>query len=370
MVTSEMSARNLPRTVLLIATIVRQQLRPTPFDDGATGDSYAHLAALCAEGGLGLLLTHHANLRSPTTALAWRWHGAPTAQGQAPGWRALECSLAEVDLAYADLPQNFPEALAFKEALIAHKVPVINDLRLSDQLTDKALTYELFPEHVPTTWCTAEPDLKRRLRSVAIHPDLDLERLVLKPRFGERGRGISWTDPRGLPAHPDAARPDFIVQPFLETNGGIPELGIRDRHDLRLILCDGTIELCFARIPKAGSYVSNCSQGGREVCIDPDQLPARVKDFAARIDARLHEFGPRLYSLDLGIGRSGKIWIYELNTMPGIVWDDAVPENRPLHEAMHRVLARWMAAAIANRNYAVANGALSRDPAVAWAAAH
>ncbi|MEM7588438.1 MAG: hypothetical protein AAF560_33930, partial [Acidobacteriota bacterium] len=135
---------------------------------------------------------------------------------------------------------------------------------------------------------------------------------------------------------------DTIVQAFLETSSGIPELGIRERHDLRLILRDGEIVLAFARMPAESSYVSNCSQGGRELPLAVADLPLRVTRFAAEIDARLSRFGPRLYSLDLGVGRSGKIWIYELNTMPGIVWDDNLPQNKPLHRKMQSLVAGWL----------------------------
>ena len=98
----------------------------------------------------------------------------------------------------------------------------------------------------------------------------------------------------------------------------------------------------FARIPATGSYLSNFSQGGREVPIEIDDLPPRVTQFAADIDAQLGHFGPRFFSLDVGIGRSGKIWIYELNTMPDVVWDDRLPESKPLHRLMHELIAAWL----------------------------
>lgn len=323
-----------PASVLLIATNVRRDPQPSPFDDPATTDSYENLAVQCEALGLDLWLTHCANLRSERTALAWR--------RQRGRWRSAPCDLAEIDLAYADLPPSFPEARAFERALRSHSIPVVNDLRLSECATDKILTHELFPDHVPRTWSAAEPDLERVVRRAALHSDLDATRLLLKPRFGERGHGIFLVDPPGLSTHPAIGRRDYIVQPFLETNSGIPELGIRERHDLRLIVCDGRIELAFARLPESGSYLSNCSQGGRELPLDPEDLPPRPTELAQRIDEHLSRFGPRLYSLDIGIGRSGKLWIFELNTMPGIAWDDRVPENRPLHESMHRLVARWL----------------------------
>lgn len=321
-------------SVLLIATNVNRRPQPAPFDDAATADSHANLAGLCAALGLDLWLAHCASLRSEGAAVAWRWHGHR--------WQRMRCPLGEIDLAYADLPLGIPEARAFERALSAHSIPVVNDPRMSDCLTDKVATHDLFPNHVPTTWSAADPDLAQIVRQAELPADLDASRLFLKPRFGERGRGIFVTDLPGLSNHSVMGQADYIVQPFLETGSGIPELGIRGRHDLRLIVCNGRIELCFARQPGEGSYLSNCSQGGRELPLEPDRLPVRVTELARRIDERLSGFGPRLYSLDIGIGRSGKLWIFELNTMPGIAWDEHKPENRPLHEKMHRIVARWL----------------------------
>lgn len=336
------------QNALLIATIVRCSPHPLPLARREENESYGHLATLCADRGIDLHLAHYDNLSndlsndlsnnacSEASALAWAW--------RAGSWQLVDLPLAEVSLCYADLPPNLLGANAFRHAIEAHPISVVNALRLSDLLTDKLATHTFFENHIPLTVSADGPDLVGRLQSARLHPDLSTEKLFLKPRYGERGRGISVTDLDELAAYPASAETDYILQAFLETGSGIPELGIDERHDLRLILCNGEIVLAFVRMPAAGSYVSNCSQGGREVPIDVEQLPARVRRFAFDIDAQLDPFGSRLYSLDLGIGRSGKIWIYELNTMPGIVWDDDLPENKPLHRSMHHILAAWLAA--------------------------
>ena len=224
-------------------------------------------------------------------------------------------------------------------------IPVLNAFGLSDLLTDKLATHDHFEDLVPLTWSTETPDLVERLQAVRLHSDLSAEKLVLKPRFGERGRGIDFTQLHRLAESTALPHEDYILQAFLETCSGIPELDIEGRHDVRLILRDGEIALAFARLPASGSFISNCSQGGREIPLCVDDLQGRITDFAAVVDAQLSHFGSRLYSLDLGIGRSGKIWIYELNTMPGIVWDRRRSENMPLHREMHRTVADWLSTA-------------------------
>ena len=324
------------RCVLLIATIVRSSPQALPFETVDASSSYGHLAGLCAERGYDLCVTHYDNC-SGSKVLAWAWQNG--------SWHLTNLPLAKISLCYADLPDSFPGAKAFRRALESRSIPVVNALRLSDLLTDKLATHDFFEEHVPLTLRVDLPDLVDRLRDRRLHPDLSTGKLFLKPRYGERGKGLYVTDLAGLPGHPALGYADYILQAFLETRDGIPELGIHCRHDLRLIVCDGQVVLAFVRLPTGESLVSNCSQGGREVPLSVRRLPARIIRFACSVDARLQPFGPRLYSLDLGIGRTGKIWIYELNTMPGIVWDDLLPANKPLHQKMHRILANWLGSA-------------------------
>ncbi len=323
-----------PFKALLIATIGSRSRRPEPFEDAEANSSYANLAELLAGNGIDLHVAHYANLVSEQAVLAWNRRGS--------SWQAVDCRLGDLSLCYADLPMNFPEATKLKQALSGHPITIVNDLRLSDLFTDKLATWELFPTLVPATWKAGEPGVASRLRTQDLHPDLLLHKVFLKPRYGERGRGIRVTEPDKLADHPESSRSDYVIQPLLETRGGIPELGIRGRHDLRMIICDGDIVLAFARVAAEGSFLCSFHEGGREIRLDVDRLPGRLRDLAAMVDSQLLRYGPRLYSLDVGIGRSGKIWIYELNTMPGIVWDRRSAESVALHAGMHRVVARWL----------------------------
>ena len=323
-----------PCKALLIATIVHRSRGQTPFDDAAASSSYAHLAELLADYGIDLHLSHYANLVDEQHILAWNRRGS--------SWQAVHCHLGDLSLCYADLPVNFPEATELKQALGIHSMVIVNDLRLSDLFTDKLATWEFFPTLVPTTWNAGGHDVTARLHGDDLHPDLSLRKIFLKPRYGERSRGIRITGPNRLMEHLESGQPNYVIQPFLETHAGIPELGIQGRHDLRLILCNGEVVLAFVRVAAAGAYLCGFHQGGREIRVAPDRLPDRLLELAAMVDAQLAPYGPRLYSLDVGIGRSGKIWIYELNTMPGIVWDQQSAESRALHGKMHRIVAGWL----------------------------
>ena len=352
-----------PFKALLIATIVNRSRRPAPFEDAEANSSYAHLAELLAGYRIDLHVAHYANLVSEQRVLAWNRRGS--------SWQVVNCRLRDLSLCYADLPLNFPEATELRQALGAHPITIVNDLRLSDLFTDKLATWRFFPTLVPTTWNAGEPGVTERWRGDDLHPDLSVRKIFLKPRYGERSRGIRVTEPDKLADHPESGRSDYVIQPLLETRGGISELGIKGRHDLRLIVRGGDVALAFVRVAAEGSYLCGFHQGGREIRLDVDRLPGRLVELAATVDTRLLPYGPRLYSLDVGIGRSGKIWIYELNTMPGIVWDRRSAESRALHGRMHRVVARWLQGALArgaDRN-APAGAAAEARPAGPTAAA-
>ena len=320
--------------VLLISTAANNFRYQAPFSTRDENTSFSHLAMRCLAHGIDLHVTHGDNLIDRHTALAWVWRGV--------SWRWVDVRLEDVSLCYADLPPNPAGATAFRRALGTRAIPIVNSLQLSDLLTDKLATHNYFSEHVPLTWRAETPGLVSRLRPDRLHPDLSADKLFFKPRYGERGRGIYIADHAGLADHPALRFEDYLVQAFLETRSGIPELGISERHDLRLLLRNGELVQAFARVPATGSYLSNFSQGGRELPIKLDDLPSRIRQFAAEIDASLSDFGPRFFSLDVGIGRSGKIWIYELNTMPDVVWDDRLPEGKPRHRLMHELIAAWL----------------------------
>lgn len=322
---------------LIIVTIAQQTRRPRPFANADENASYGHLAGLCAERGMDLHVTHYHHLVGIESTFAWVWRDG--------AWQPIDLALSEVALCYADLPENDPKTHPFRQAFEVHPIKVVNAVRLSDLLTDKLATHAFFDGMVPSTWSADAPDLMGRLNRRPLHPDLATQKLFLKPRFGERGRDIHVIDRKGFVVPRSMRNRDYILQAFLETNHGFPELGIHGRHDVRLILRDGEIMLAFARVPEEGSYVSNCSRGGREIPLGIQQLPERLRQFATEVDTLLSDFGPRLYSLDVGVGRSGKLWIYELNTMPGIVWDSQLHENKPMHQEMHGIVADWLAKA-------------------------
>lgn len=320
--------------VLLIVTIASRSQQRAPFDSANTNDAYAHLCSLCAEANMNLYITHFDNILPDSTIFSWIYRDT--------AWELEELPISQFSLSYADLPPNETNANRLREMLIAHDVTIVNDLWISDALTDKVRTYELFPELIPATVDVADAVGMARLRELSTHPDLSLEKLILKPRFGERGKGIEVIDFSDLTSTRVLNKQDYIIQPFLESDAGIPELNIQGRHDLRMLVNNGEIIQLFVRVPAPNSHISSYAAGGKIQHFEVAQLPEKFREVALAVDERLNHFVPRLYSVDVGFGRSGKIWIYELNTMPGIVWEEEHMADKPKYIRVHKAITNML----------------------------
>lgn len=324
--------------ILLICTIAARSNQLMPFHSDDENAAYAHLSSLCTEAGMNLYISHFDNLCAGSFVLSWIY--------KAGSWQTKELPISEVSLSYADLPQNFPNANALRDKLIENEVKIFNDLELSDCLTDKVATYKMFPELIPPTFDTTNPDILSSLRKTAAHRDLNIEKLFLKPRFGERGKGIDVIDIAALSSEHVSNKHEYVVQALLESDAGVPELNIQGRHDLRMLVCNGEVIQLFVRIPAPDSYISNYASGGKILHFDVNRLPRKFHDVAMKIDETLRQYGPRLYSVDAGVGRSGKIWLYELNTMPGIVWESENAPDQSRYKRVHKAVVEMLKTAL------------------------
>lgn len=321
--------------VLLIVTLASRTPQAKPFNKENENRTYEHISLLCEKEGVNLYVSHFANTINSTAVLSWIFRNG--------AWNMVELPASEITVSYADLPQNFPEANELRNLLFNHGALFINDLQMSDILTDKMLTYKLLPDFIPPTFDTSEPDLSARLSAASNHPDLRTDKVIIKPRYGERGKGIEVIDLSEVDSVRVRNMKDYIVQPLIESQIGIPELNIKGRHDLRMLLHNNRIVQFYVRTPVNGSFISNKGHGGKLIYYGLEELPHRFRSLAAIIDKRLSQYIPRFYSIDIGVGQSNKIWIYELNTMPGIVWEEEdeldVQKNKDMHVVLTKLLS-------------------------------
>ena len=177
---------NKRSNVLLIVTLASRSKQARPFNAENENDAYAHLSSLCAEAGMNLYITHYDNMLPGSRMFSWIYKDG--------SWKKEKLYIPRISLSYADLPPNEATANVLRKMLVKYDVKIVNDLQLSDCLTDKVSTYKMFPELIPPTFDTTDPDVAVSLRELSTHPDLSFERLILKPRFGERGKGIEIID--------------------------------------------------------------------------------------------------------------------------------------------------------------------------------
>lgn len=329
--------KNEQTNVLLIVTLAAQSPQAKPFNKENENGTYEHISNLCDQQGINLYIAHYANTLNDFAVLSWRFQNG--------AWDMVELPASDIAAAYADLPQNFSEANELRNVLISHEVVCFNDLKMSDSLTDKMLTYELFPELIPPTFNTDTPDLSARLLAASEHSDLRTDKIILKPRYGERGKGIEIISLSEVDSLRVRNMEGYIVQPLMDSGDGIPELGISGRHDLRMLVYNGKIMDFFIRVAPPANFICNQSHGGTISYFQLHELPVRFSTIAQQVDQSLSHFMPRYYSVDVGVGHSGKLWVYELNTMPGVVWN-AEGTDKERYYSMHESIVEAMTIAI------------------------
>lgn len=206
---------------------------------------------------------------------------------------------------------------------------VINRPEL-DAACMKDRTYELFPQFCPQTFIVrSDEEFAETLGK--IHSKI----VVVKPPHLGAGKGVHIgrrEDLRSLPkAYP------LLVQEFIDTSAGIPGI-VEGMHDLRLILIEGGIIICYLRTPPSGEFIANRARGGTLRIIPQHLIPHEASAIAQNIDASLSSIPERVYSVDLGRDRSGTWKLIELNSPPGLTDLDVHPDAETYHEALAELL--------------------------------
>jgi glutathione synthase/RimK-type ligase-like ATP-grasp enzyme len=142
--------------------------------------------------------------------------------------------------------------------------------------------------------------------------------VVLKPFNGLKGIGI-FIGPKSdaLNFKFDEKYNRYIAQEYVDTAGGIPNLTPK-RHDLRIVVINGKPIWCHIRVPAEGSHLANAAQGGTLTEIDYQAVPQSTKKIVEKVSKLFSEkYDNPLYSLDFGIGKNGKPYIFEINDQMG-----------------------------------------------------
>lgn len=206
--------------------------------------------------------------------------------------------------------------LFFPPAEINKKV--LNCLAFKKLCWDKNLTYTAIGKFMPKNFEVV--DKKELLKYLKKFNSASLA--VLKPARGMCGKDIFIQRPAKLSSVKLISKKKYVLQGFVDTSSGIKGI-TKSRHDLRIVIVEGKPVLAHIRTPKKGSFLANVAQGGKIKEIPIKKIPAQVlktvKNIQKIIDKKY--FYP-LYSIDFGLDKKGKPFVFELNDQIGFPRED------------------------------------------------
>lgn len=290
-----------------------------PFNKPMYVESYAAFTKFCAERGMDVVIVRGADSYQGTMTFSH-------------GWRFEGDELV-------DVPGPLTVDLIYNKELAHTLVTNPGDLVINDPVFDtiarnKWLTYQAFSELMPKTYQITAHNWREVFASIPT------EKVVLKPEAGTEARGIIIGDKSTIDgASLDLSEP-YIAQPFIDSSAGIPNL-CEGLHDLRIIVFGGTPALAFLRLPKAGSLVSNLSQGGHAKVVELSAVPPAVLDAVQRIDDYYKDYPTRIYTADFFMEGGKNVYLIETNTRPGFPSLEAHGERytQTFFESLYAVLS-------------------------------
>lgn len=186
------------------------------------------------------------------------------------------------------------------------------DVRLERLNDDKLAMYDFFADLMPQTYEITQENWKEVLKRIS--SDL----CVIKPVDQSGGEGVSIQKCEDVD-FPTLVEPGtrYILQEFLDSSGGIFGI-VEGKHDLRVIITDDTPVLTYVRTPPGTSAVANVSMGGGVIQLDIDQVPEVVMSLIKKVQERLANMSPKLYTVDTFL-IGDRPYLIEINTAPGLL---------------------------------------------------
>jgi len=191
---------------------------------------------------------------------------------------------------------------------------IINQPEFDELCTDKAKTYEAFPNLSPKS--AAIHSYQAYLEQIQEWQLPDSVKIVLKKNFETEGRGIHILPIKEVSDTLYGDWSNILVQEFLDSSCGIPGL-TEGLHDLRVTVVNGVPINSFMRTPKKGSFLANVAQGGTGTSVPMENVPEEVISLVHTIDESFKKYFPAAYAADFMNTQHGYKLI-ELNSRPGV----------------------------------------------------
>jgi len=221
------------------------------------------------------------------------------------GWKIIED--VKIDAIF-DRCKTDDKTIKFKRKL-SKEIFLYNSLELNRFCWDKASYSSVFKESTPQIFVVNDiNELKEKLKEIRS------SKYVLKPRFGICGVNIEILDKDKLPKE---VRKNTVLQEFIDTSKGIPELKIKGVHDIRVVIIDNEIDHVYVRIPEKG-LLSNIAQGGKAIHFDKKEIPSNVLNLVKIAQEKMKNYKYNLYTVDSVFGADGKPYVIEMESIPVI----------------------------------------------------
>lgn len=260
---------------------------------------YLHLLSLCQKQGWEVyVLTRKTYQGEGVFAGAWLF--------DKKRFKLLKKTI-KIDLVY-----DRTAGVKFPKELDA-KMVIVNQLNFKTLCWDKWSAYQEIGYLMPKTfWVGGKENL------ASILPKIKTDWIVLKPFNGLKGLGI-FIGPKkeALKFQFPKEFKKYIVQEFIDTSGGIPQI-VNGLHDLRVAIINGQPAWSHVRIPPQRSFKANVTGGGILKEVDYELIPKSAKNMVAKIAHKFYQkYDNPIFSLDFGFDRKGRPWLFEINDQIG-----------------------------------------------------
>ncbi len=193
--------------------------------------------------------------------------------------------------------------------------PIINNLEFDEICRDKLKTAEFFPEF--STKTILANSYNEALKALEKIPG---EKIVLKERFGEEGRGIFVINKTKIKKDLYKNWKNILVQEFMDSSIGIKGIS-KGMHDISANIINDKILNGLLREPKKRSYLANIALGGSSKFISKKQMPEEMKQALKKINKKLSKFYPLIARADFMNTTKG-FRLIEINSRPGLAHKD------------------------------------------------
>jgi glutathione synthase/RimK-type ligase-like ATP-grasp enzyme len=178
---------------------------------------------------------------------------------------------------------------------------------------DKWAAHQVIGEYMPQTIILENendiPEVVNKIKS---------DWVVLKPFNGLKGIGI-YIGPKkdAVSFHFSENYKKYIGQEFVDTSNGISNI-TPGKHDLRVAIVNGEAVWCHVRVPAEGTFLANAAQGGNLTEVDYQEVPGSIKKIVEIVSEKFNkDYDNPIFSLDFGIGKDSKPYIFEINDQIG-----------------------------------------------------